>query len=132
MNYRTKIIITSLLILIFFNGCGTTHHFLPPRPLESKEYLISVNWHFNFDNNITNLIIPELSYYTGIDNTNTVGGGFQFPFFISHLSYVNYNEINENQYWNTFIHLNQFFGLNRNPYFEVGVSYASEESIFGK
>ena len=119
------------LIIIFYistilSGCGTTHHFVPPRPLENKEYLISVNWHFDFGKNIRPLIAPEVSLYTGIDDKNTIGFGYHFPIFLSHISHIRYFEDDFNKYWNLSSHLNKPFGLNNNPILEIEFSFASK------
>ena len=131
MNASRVLYITILiLVTILINSCGTTHHFLPPRPLENGEREISVTWYNDFDNYQLQAIIPDLNIWYGVDNRNTVGFGYQFPYHLSHVSYAKYSNVEDNSNSNLFVHLNQPYGLNNNPYIEIGGTYSKKTDYF--
>lgn len=104
-------------------GCGTTHQFIPANPIPRHEWQLSINWHYDFDNGIKGLIVPELSYYRGAGKDWNCGIGFIVPFPISHVSVAKYYNATENNSWLGYLSLNQVLGLNDNPYYELGASY---------
>lgn len=119
--------LAGMVILIYLlTGCaGTTHHFLPPRPLENHEVMISWTWNYDLDNWNIPTLSPALNVYASAGSHVNIGAGFQFVG-ITHLTFVRYSDINESTERFLYAHLNQFAGTtHNNPYFEIGFGQAS-------
>ncbi len=116
--------ILSLMILAYlFIGCGTTHHFLPGRPLQDGESAVNVVWHFDLNNHGLPDLFPDVTLYHGAGNNCNTGFGWKFPMYLSHVSVAKYWETGDDDYWAAWTHLNQVLGPNNNPMIEAGGSY---------
>ncbi len=104
-------------------GCGTTHHFLPPRPLERKEWILSAGWHYDLGRLTPPMIVPHLNAYVGIGKEYNFGFGAQLPFLVNHVTLARYYESGADDRWSTYFHLNRVFNLNNNPELELGGAY---------
>jgi hypothetical protein len=112
-----------LSAIVFVAGCGTTHQFFPPAPLEKKQWQLTLNWHFDVGRPALTTLEPELSAWYGMDQFTNLGFGAQFPCFLSQVSAAHYSRSGSPDRWMTYVTLNQPFGLNNNPYLEAGLSY---------
>jgi hypothetical protein len=133
VKYRRAIICTIAfaIVLVMLLGCGTTHHFLPGRPLESKEWMVSVNWHFdaNCFNKPYALLYPELSAYVGLGKNYNFGFGGYAPFMLSHVSLAKYSEKENGNYWMGYGTVNKIYSQNSNPILEMGAAYCVDNGI---
>jgi hypothetical protein len=120
-----SVALITILLTLVGAGCGTAHHFLPAQPLERNEWQISLVWHYDFNQRITGLTMPNLNAYIGAGADWNLGLGAQAPCFVSHLTFAKYMETGSNDYWAVFAHANQFFGLSNNPYLELGGQYSA-------
>ncbi|MFZ1683236.1 MAG: hypothetical protein WAU88_03805 [Candidatus Zixiibacteriota bacterium] len=113
----------------FLFGCaGTTHHFLPPRPLASGEGMVSVSWHFDFNNWTGHDIIPSYNFYLGLGGNTNLGVGCNIVD-ITHVSLATYDKRGDDSYGVLFAHINQIVGnAYNNPYFEAGYGVSSQKS----
>jgi hypothetical protein len=128
-----RFLIIAILLVVIGIGCGTTHHFLPPRPLEKKEWMLSVAWHYDFGRLTPPTIMPDFNAYVGIGKDYNFGLGAQTPYFmpcLSHLTLAKYYDAGDNNRWAVFSHINQVFGANNNPYLELGGSYIDDRGSF--
>ncbi len=115
---------------VFLMGCGTTHHFLPGRPLAKGETLVTISWHYDFGRVHLIDITPDVNYYVGQKDNISLGFGVKFPAYFSHLSAVKYWKQRSEEYLLSYIHLNQITGVNDNPYLEFGGGYSSKGGKF--
>lgn len=76
---RTVIFLLIIGVLLGFIGCGTTHHFLPPRPLEKGETMISVSWHYDLGGLHPVDPLPDANFYFGAGHNYNVGFGMKVP-----------------------------------------------------
>ncbi|MEW6411279.1 MAG: hypothetical protein AB1483_02270 [Candidatus Zixiibacteriota bacterium] len=108
---------------IFMSGCGTAHYFIPPQPMETSEWQISVVWHFDFAQIQTprSLIFPDLNYWVGLGKKTNLGFGSNF-IWPSHLSFARYTYSEPDRYWIAYAHT-QPLSPNTNPRLEVGGAY---------
>ncbi|MCP4706492.1 MAG: hypothetical protein GY865_17985 [candidate division Zixibacteria bacterium] len=83
--------------------------------------MISLSWHYDL-NGLGANIVPDVNGYIGIGKNYNFGFGAQFPLFISHASIVKYMDIenDNNNNWAIYAHMNEIFGANNNPAFEIG------------
>lgn len=119
---------------ILISSCGTTHHFIPYKSLEQKEWQVSVGWHFDLNQMYQprTLFWPEISAYYGIGKNYTFGFGGYIPGFISQVSLTKQFVENNGKYWSYYTHINRVFGFNSNPFIEVGAFYSKENSNFNQ
>ncbi len=109
---------------LLFAGCGTTHHFLPPRPLEKNEAMISLAWHFDLGMIHVPDMFPDANVYIGTGNNYNLGLGLRPPLIsFNHLTVVKYWPTDGDDYWAAYGQINQIIGTNNNPYFEAGGAY---------
>ncbi len=122
MYFRNIVTAFLLVPIIIFSGCGTTHHFLPSRPLDNEDWMISLAWHYDLNglHKPARNIIPDINAYIGIGKNYNFGFGARFPFFITRASLVKYLDVKIDNNWATYIHMNEIFGNNNNPFFEIG------------
>ena len=134
MGFRYKHSFLLLCIICLIGGCGTTHHFLPSRPLDNEDWMISVAWHYDLNglHKSARNIFPDVNAYMGIGKNYNFGFGARAPFFISHASLVKYFDMSENNNWALYAHMNEIFGvLINNPRFEIGGIYTwKNKSIY--
>lgn len=112
-----------LSAIVIVAGCGTTHQFFPPAPLEKKQWQLTVNWHFDVGQPALTALEPELSAWYGMDQFTNLGFGAQFPCFLSNVSLSHYSRTEAGNWWMVYFTANQPLGWNNNPYLETGVSY---------
>lgn len=116
-------IILFIFVCLLAGCAGTTHHFLPPRPLEKNEIMISWSWNHDFNNWNVPTFVPSINVYAGLQNHDNVGAGFQLSG-ITHISYARYSGNNNSRRIFYYVHLNQPLGsVHDNPYFELGGGY---------
>lgn len=107
-------------------GCGTAHYMLPGRPLEKKEWQLSVTWHYDF-NHLTPsrfAFFPDLNAYVGAGRDCNLGFGAHTFGFPSHLSFAKYWPKDNGRCWASYGHL--ALGLGNNPPLEVGGLYSKD------
>lgn len=121
MNIR--FLITGILLTVMGIGCGTTHHFLPPRPLEKKEWMLSVAWHYDLGRLTPPIIVPHLNAYVGVGKEYNFGFGAQPPFLVNHITFARYFDAGSDDRWSAYFHLNRILNLNNNPEFELGGAF---------
>ena len=110
----------------FLADCGTSHHFLPPRPLEKGEMMVSFAWHIDLGKVHPHPIVPDGNFYFGTGHDYNLGLGLTIPAVsINHVTAVRYWQQGDGNYWSAFVHVNQLMGLNNNPYVELGGAYVS-------
>jgi hypothetical protein len=125
-----KAILVLFIFSIFLTSCGTTHHFLPGRPLAKGETLVTVSWHYDFGRVHLIDIIPDANCYFGQKDNINFGVGIKLPMFISHLSAAKYWKQGSKNYFLSYVHMNQVMGVNDNPYFELGGGYSKKSGEF--
>jgi hypothetical protein len=115
----------SWLLVVFFAGCGTTHHFLPPEPLPDGDWKITVSWHRDVKElgSPKGTIVPDVNAYWGLDRHNVVGFGVPlFPIVPTHLSWANYQNATDGNYHIVWTHLN--IAAPHNTTAEVGYGFS--------
>ncbi len=132
MRYFHSTIVIMVMAGYLLSGCGTTHHYLPSRPLAKDEWMLSINWHYDFNGSTASLIMPEATTYVGVGNDINLGFGVQAPFFVSHFSAGKYLESGSNDYWVPYLHCNQVMGINDNPMLEFGYMYADNRGALSQ
>lgn len=124
-----RFLVSFVILGSMLAGCGgTTHHFLPPRALEKKEWMISITWHHDLNKLSRPKLLPDANAYVGIGNDYNFGFGYQMPIFASHLTFAHYDDAGRGDLWTEYFILNKPFGANTNPYFELGASYIDHHS----
>ncbi|UCC43184.1 MAG: hypothetical protein JSU65_08515 [Candidatus Zixiibacteriota bacterium] len=120
------------LTSIVYMGCGTSHQFLPGMPLEKKEWMISVVWHYDMNRLVKprSLVFPEVNAYIGIGKDYNFGFGAAWPFFVNHLSIARYYSETDENYWAGYFHLNGILSPYFNPHLEIGGLYSENNGGF--
>jgi len=119
------------LAVILCAGCGTTHYMLPGRPLERKEWQVSVVWHYEF-NRLTKpraAFFPDINAYVGAGKDYNFGFGAHTLGWPSHLSVAKYWQKSDDRYWAAYSHLSA--GLGNNPPIEAGALYSNDNGDLG-
>jgi hypothetical protein len=112
-----------LLISLVLSACGSTHQFVPNRPLPKGEWEFSAVVHYDLNRMSVANLIPEFNLYGGLGNDYDLGVGLQFPFFVTHVSAVRYFSAADDDRWAAYLHVNNLFGANLNPQIESGGIY---------
>lgn len=113
---------------MLFLGCGTTHHFLPPAPLERGEWQVQLYWHYDLGG--VRLPVetawPELNAYVGTEKELNLGFGLQFPFFVQHATASRAFESGDRDTWQWYATINRplILAASNNPSFEIGAMYS--------
>jgi len=118
------------LVLVLLTGCGTTHYFLPAKPIESTKWQVSLNWHYDLNGFSKPNLIPDVNAYLGVGKDMNFGFGAQFPFFVSHLTLAKYWD-KDKDWWSAYFHLNSPISTTRSPLFELGGTYSTfDHSVY--
>ncbi len=124
VKFSALLIPLVIIVAIICQSCGTAHHFVPHEPLDKRQWQLSITWHYGLNGLDPPTVIPDFNAYIGIGKSQNLGVNTNFPFLISHLTYVNYQPKKVNSRWAFYGHLNLFWGFQRNPYFELGAMYS--------
>jgi hypothetical protein len=116
-----KIVVVLLTCALW--GCGSTHHFVPNRPLPKGEWEFSAVVHCDLNGMTVPTLIPDVNFYGGLGNDYDIGVGLQFPFLVTHVSAIRYFDAKADDRWAAYLHVNNLFAFNQNPQFETGGVY---------
>ncbi len=107
-------------ILMILWGCGTTHYFMPPQPLDDGEWRLSFVWHADLANlqGQSALIFPSVNGWLGLGKRYNLGIGTSF-LWPSHISMAHYDNIDGEDFNIAYVNL-QPLSVNNNPIMELG------------
>ena len=122
----SNVVLLFVVLALILSGCGTTHHFLPPQPLESGKWEIQVTWHADLNgvhNPWRSVFIPEVSAYLGVGRNWNFGFGGYAPIPLLHASIARYYSQGDRDFMSAYVHFQPLLRTTYNPQLELGLNY---------
>jgi hypothetical protein len=114
---------TCASVALFLTGCGSTHQFLPHKPLPNGEWEYSLVWSFDLNCLSPPSVIPEANFYRGLGKGYVIGAGWIAPMLVTHLTPAKYWVDGGGDYWVAGVHANKVLSVDASPLWEVCVGY---------
>lgn len=111
-------------IALFLAGCGTTHQFVPHKPLPKGEWEYSLVWSFDLNRLSPPSVIPVANFYGGLGRGYVIGAGWIAPLLVTHVTPAKYWADGGGDYWVAAFHANKVVSVDASPLWEVNVGYS--------
>ncbi len=127
ISARIVLVICLVVFSLGILGCGTSHQFMPPRPMERGQWEIQTYWHLDMTPGRLPVVsaFPAVNFYTGLGQNINLGFSAG-PLLVlpANVSVSRSYQSGDDRFWTHYLSYTPPLSGTLNPVWETGVAYS--------